>query len=96
MNIHKILSVGVSICVAAPALAQPNVFVMVDMVQAGGPSAIQSSVAYSRNQGASIPIGTAGTDIAFDNATRALIFASGQFKVGSQVIEGTAPATLMG
>lgn len=48
------------------------------------------------NDSASIPIGTAGTDIAFDNATRALIFASGQFKIGTQVIDGSAPATLMG
>jgi hypothetical protein len=45
---------------------------------------------------ASIPIGTVGTDIAFDNATRALIFVGGQFKIGTQVIEGSAPATLMG
>lgn len=45
---------------------------------------------------ASIPIGTAGTDIAFDNATRALVFAGGQFKIGAQAIEGSTPAVLIG
>jgi hypothetical protein len=39
--------------IATAAAAQPNVFLMVDMVQAGGPSAVQSSFAYSRNKGAS-------------------------------------------
>ncbi len=48
------------------------------------------------NDSAVIPIGTTGTDLAFDNATRALLFANGQFKIGSQVIEGSTPATLMG
>ncbi|MFM8498412.1 MAG: hypothetical protein ACKOAN_00150, partial [Chakrabartia sp.] len=56
-----------------------------------------SSMLFTKgNDSAVIPIGTTGTDLAFDNATRALIFASGQFKVGSQVIEGTSPMVLMG
>ena len=45
---------------------------------------------------ASIPIGTVGTDLAFDNDIRALIYLSGQFKIGTQVIEGSSPATLLG
>jgi hypothetical protein len=48
------------------------------------------------NDSAVIPIGTTGTDLAFDNATRALSFANGQFKIGAQAIEGSTPATLMG
>jgi hypothetical protein len=48
------------------------------------------------NDSAAIPIGTTGTDLAFDNATRALLFANGQFKIGTQAIEGSTPATLMG
>ena len=48
------------------------------------------------NDSASIPIGTVGTDLAFDNATRALLFANGQFKIGTQAIEGSTAATLMG
>ncbi len=39
--------------IAGTASAQPNVFLMVDIAQAGGPSAVQSSVGYSRNTGAS-------------------------------------------
>ncbi|OYU74043.1 MAG: hypothetical protein CFE32_19070 [Alphaproteobacteria bacterium PA3] len=45
---------------------------------------------------ASIPIGTVGTDIAFDNDARMLIFVSGQFKIGAQIIEGSSPAALFG
>ena len=45
---------------------------------------------------ASIPIGTTGADLAFDDVTRTLLFASGQFKIGTQVIEGSFPITLFG
>ena len=36
------------------------------------------------------------TDIAFDNDARMLIFVSGQFKIGAQIIEGSSPAALFG
>jgi len=45
---------------------------------------------------ASIPIGTTGADLAFDDVTRTLLFASGQFKIGTQVIEGSSSITLFG
>lgn len=45
---------------------------------------------------ASIPIGTTGADLAFDDVTRALLFSAGQFKIGAQVIEGSSPITLFG
>lgn len=48
------------------------------------------------NDSVSIPIGTAGTDLAFDNAARALIFIGGQFKIGNQLIEGSSPLALIG
>ncbi len=44
----------------------------------------------------SIPMGVMGTDIAFDNVTRALIYDGGQFKIGAQIIEGNSPAGLLG
>jgi Ca2+-binding RTX toxin-like protein len=43
-----------------------------------------------------IPLGTTGTDIAFDNDTRSLVYAGGQFKIGAQSIEGNGPTTLLG
>ena len=45
---------------------------------------------------ASIPIGTVGTELAFDNEARTLIYASGQFKIGAQMIEGGSPTILFG
>lgn len=56
MRIGKIIRVAAltsAVAIAPAAIAQPNVFLMVDLVQEGGPSAVQSSVAYSRNVGAS-------------------------------------------
>lgn len=47
------IAVPLMLGIAGPAIAQPNVFLMVDFVQQGGPSAVQSSVGYSRNKGAS-------------------------------------------
>lgn len=38
---------------ASPVAAQPNVFIMVDLVQQGGPAAVQSSVQYSTAKGGS-------------------------------------------
>ena len=52
-TIARLMSALSITAIATSAAAQPNVFLMVDMVQAGGPSAVQSSVAYSRNKGAS-------------------------------------------
>ena len=43
-----------------------------------------------------VPIGTLGIDITFDNVPRALIYIGGQFKIGTQIIEGGTPVTLMG
>ena len=65
----------------------------------GAWSAVRSGSSMLLTKGsdsASIPIGTTGTDLAFDDATHVLVFAGGQFKIGTQVIEGSAPATLMG
>lgn len=45
---------------------------------------------------ASIPIGTVGTELAFDNEARTLIYASGQLKIGAQMIEGGSPTILFG
>lgn len=45
---------------------------------------------------ASVPIGTVGSEILIDNESRTLIYTSGQFKIGAQVIEGSSPATLLG
>ena len=56
MRIEKIIRIAVltsAVGIAPAASAQPNVFLMVDLVQDGGPSAVQSSVAYSRKVGAS-------------------------------------------
>jgi hypothetical protein len=53
MKLRYIPITALCVFIGTPALAQPNVFVMVDIVQQGGPSAIQSSTAYSREKGAS-------------------------------------------
>lgn len=56
MRIEKIIRIAVltsAVGIAPAASAQPNVFLIVDLVQDGGPSAVQSSVAYSRKVGAS-------------------------------------------
>ena len=34
-----------------------------------------------------VPVGTTGVDLAFDNATKTMLYANGQFKIGLQAIE---------
>ena len=43
-----------------------------------------------------LPIGTTGTTIAFDNSSRSLVYANGQFTIGSQIIESAGATTLFG
>jgi hypothetical protein len=53
-RIEKIIRITVLMSAIAPAgTAQPNAFLMVELVQDDGPSAVKSSVAYFSNAGAS-------------------------------------------
>lgn len=51
INVNTIALAG--LLFNSPAFAQPNVFVMVDLIQQGGDSAVQSSTAYAKSKGAS-------------------------------------------
>ena len=56
MRIEKIIRIAVlmsAVAIAPAAIAQPNVFLMVDLVQEGGPAAIQSSTQFSKSKGSS-------------------------------------------